>query len=85
MSGSYGGALFLATSYDANDNMFPIAYGVMSSGYYGVWNWFLQNLKNLIGDKDVVILSDRHSGLLHSVPDKREPCLYLSSLEGEIW
>ena len=31
MSGPYGGALFSVTSYDANDNMFQIAYGVMSS------------------------------------------------------
>ena len=67
MSGSYGGALFYSTSYDANDNMFLIAYGVMSSENYEDWNWFLQNLKNLIGDKDVVILSNRHSGLQHSV------------------
>ena len=68
MSGPYGGALFSATSYDANDNMFPIAYGVMSSENYEDWNWFLQNLKNLIRDKDVVILSNRHPGLLRSVP-----------------
>ena len=58
---------FLATSYDANDNMFSIAYGVMSSENYVDENWFLQNLKNLIGDKDVVILSDRHPSLLRSV------------------
>ena len=69
MSGSYGGALFSTTSYDANDNMFPIVYGVMSFENYDDWNWFLQNLKNLIGDKDVVILLDRHSSLLRSVPE----------------
>ena len=34
MSGSYGGALFSATSYDAKNNMFPIAYGVMSFENY---------------------------------------------------
>ena len=55
MSGRYSGVLF-STSYDANDNMFSIAYGVMSSEKYEDWNWFLQNLKNLIGDKNVVIL-----------------------------
>ena len=38
MSGSYSGALFSATSYDANDNMFPIAYGVMSFENYEDWN-----------------------------------------------
>ena len=47
--------------------MFPIAYGVMSFENYEDWNWFLQNLKNHIGDKDVLILLDRHPGLLRSV------------------
>ena len=69
MSGPYGSALFSETSYDANDNMLPIAYGVMSSENYEDWNWFLQNLKNLIGDKNMVILSDRHPGLLRSIPE----------------
>ena len=41
MSGPYGGALFSATSYDANDNMFPLACGVMSSENYDGWSWFL--------------------------------------------
>ena len=49
--------------------MFPIAYGVMSSENYEDWNWCLQNLKNLIGDKDVIILLDRHPGLLRSVQE----------------
>ena len=31
MSGPYRGALFSATTYDANDFMFPLAFGVMSS------------------------------------------------------
>ena len=47
--------------------MFLVAYGVMSFENYKDWNWFLQKLKNLIRDKDVVILSNRHSGLFCSV------------------
>ena len=34
MNGPYGGALFSSTSYDVNDNMFPLACGVMSSENY---------------------------------------------------
>ncbi|RVW62980.1 hypothetical protein CK203_059295 [Vitis vinifera] len=34
MSGPYRGALFSATAYDANDSMFPLAFGVMSSENY---------------------------------------------------
>ena len=31
MSGPYKGALFSASSYDANDGMFPFAYGLFRS------------------------------------------------------
>ena len=31
MSGPYGGALFSTTTYDVNDNMFLLTFGVMSS------------------------------------------------------
>ena len=34
MSGPYGGALFSATAYDANESMFPLTFGVMSSKNY---------------------------------------------------
>ena len=68
MSGPYGGALFFATSYDVNDNMFPLACGVIISENYDGWSWFLQNLKKFIKEKEVVIISDRHSGLLRSIP-----------------
>ena len=69
MSGPYGGALFSATTYDANDNMFPLTFGVMSSENYEDWSWFLQNLKKIVGAKKVVIISDIHLGLLRSVPE----------------
>ena len=69
MSGSYRGALFLATTYDANDSMFPLAFDVMSSKNYEDWYWFLQNLKKVVGDKEVVVISDRHPALLRSVPE----------------
>ena len=37
MSGSYGSALFFATTYDANDSMFPLAFGVMRLENYKDW------------------------------------------------
>ena len=37
MSGPHGGALFSATAYDANDSMFPLAFGVLSSKNYEDW------------------------------------------------
>ena len=69
MSGPYEGVLFSATAYDANDSMFPLAFSVMSSENYEDWSWFLQNLKKVVAEKEVVIISDRHPALLRSVPE----------------
>ena len=66
LSGPYGDALFSIITYDAND-MFPLNFGVISLENYKDWSWFLQNLKKILGDKEVMIISDRHFGLLRSV------------------
>ena len=68
MSGPYGSALFSATAYDANDYMFSLAFGIMSSENYEDWSWFLVNLKAIVGENEVVIISYRHLALLRSVP-----------------
>ncbi|KAL6342275.1 hypothetical protein AAG906_006904 [Vitis piasezkii] len=49
MSGPYKGALFSTSSYDADDGMFPLAYGLFSSENYKDWLWFLEKLKMVIG------------------------------------
>ncbi|RVW99511.1 hypothetical protein CK203_021374 [Vitis vinifera] len=48
MSGPYRGALFSATTYDANDSMFPLAFGVMSSENYDDWSWFCKIWRRLL-------------------------------------
>ena len=67
MSDPYNNALFFATSYGANDSMFPLEIIVMSYENYEDLSWFLENLKKVVGDKEVII-SDRRPALLHSVP-----------------
>ncbi|KAL6320887.1 hypothetical protein AAG906_010696 [Vitis piasezkii] len=67
LSGPYRGSLFSTTTYDADDGMFPIAFGVVSSENYEDWLWFLQKLKDILQDKEVVIISDRHQAILRSV------------------
>ena len=41
LSGPYKGSLFSATTYDADDDMFPIAFGVLSLENYEDCLWFL--------------------------------------------
>ncbi|RVW46369.1 hypothetical protein CK203_081724 [Vitis vinifera] len=57
MSGPYKGALFSASSDDANDGMFPLAYGLFSSENYEDWLWFLEKLKMVI-DCDYEVAMD---------------------------
>ena len=68
ISGPYGGALILASAYDGNDSMFPLAFGIVESENYEDWLWFLQNIKKMVGNREVVIISYRHPPLLKSVP-----------------
>ena len=67
MSRPYKGALFSASSYDADDDMFPLAYGLFSFENYEDWLWFLEKLKIVIGEREVIIISNRHQGIIHSV------------------
>ena len=69
LSGPYKGALLSAIAYDADDGMFPLTLGVVSSENYEDWYWFLEKLKGVLDGKEVVIISDRHQGILCSVPE----------------
>ncbi|RVW64516.1 hypothetical protein CK203_040357 [Vitis vinifera] len=63
LSGPYRGSLFSATAYDADDGMFPIAFGVVSSENYEDWLWFLQKLKGILQDKE----EERHYTIFNLV------------------
>ena len=69
MSEPYKGALFLASSYDANNVMFPLAYCLFSSKNYKDWLWFLEKLKMVIGKREVIIISNRDQGIISSVSE----------------
>ncbi|KAL6340415.1 hypothetical protein AAG906_006076 [Vitis piasezkii] len=64
MSGPYKGALFSISSYDVDDDMFPLAYGLFS---FENCLWFLEKLKMVIGEREVIIISNRHRGIIRSV------------------
>ena len=43
--------------------------GIMSSENYEDWLWFIEKLKTIFGENEVVITSDRHPALFQSVPE----------------
>ena len=69
MSGPYGDALFLTITNDANDSMLSLDFAIMSLENYEDWYWFLVNVKRIVGDKEVAIISNKHCALLQSVPE----------------
>ena len=67
MSGLYKGVIFSTSTYDADNGFFPLVYGLFLSENYENWLWFLQKLKIVIGETEVVIISDKHQGIIRSV------------------
>ncbi|KAK6942929.1 MULE transposase domain [Dillenia turbinata] len=58
------GVLLSVSALDANDNAFPLAYGVINSDDNPDCVWFFERLKSIIGDCDVLIITDRKQSLL---------------------
>ena len=69
MSGPYKGTLFSVSLYDADDDMFPLAYCLFSSKNYKDWLWFLEKLKMVIGERKVIIIFDRQQRIICSVSE----------------
>lgn len=62
------GTLFTACAMDANDQIFPLAFGVGLNESVASWDYFFGKLKEAIGDRDeLVVVSDRHQGIKKAV------------------
>ena len=62
LKGKFGGHILSATARDGNDNIFPVALGVVEQENKDSWVWFLQTFVEDIGRLDelnLVFISDR--------------------------
>ncbi|XP_063946158.1 uncharacterized protein LOC135151558 [Daucus carota subsp. sativus] len=48
LKGDYGGVLLSAVALDANNEIFPLAYAIVSAKDKETWSWFFWNLYNLL-------------------------------------
>ncbi|XP_060960983.1 uncharacterized protein LOC133031490 [Cannabis sativa] len=64
----FGGTILVAVAYDANNQLFPIAFAIVDSENHDSWKYFLQKLKEAIGEvENLVFVSDRHQSIEHAV------------------
>ncbi|XP_026410997.1 uncharacterized protein LOC113306254 [Papaver somniferum] len=64
----YKGALMDATCINGNNEFYPFAFALVSTENKDNWFWFLENLKQVVDDRQIVFLSDRGEGLLQGIP-----------------
>lgn len=64
LSGPYKDTLLSVSTLDADDELFPLAYGVVDTDNEENWLWFLENLKSILMDRHVVVVSDRNTSYL---------------------
>ena len=79
LKSKYKGILLAATATDANGQLFPLAYAIVSIENDDNWLWFLRLLREVVEanapvfltsgnqDESLVFLSDRQKGLLEGV------------------
>ncbi|KAK4386084.1 hypothetical protein Sango_2479000 [Sesamum angolense] len=67
LKGPHGGILLTAVSIDPNNNLYPLAYAVVSGETRESWEWFLEFLKgdlNVVRDDTYTFISDKQKGLI---------------------
>ncbi|GJW41367.1 mutator type transposase [Tanacetum coccineum] len=72
MKGNYPGQLLTAVSVDANNGIYPVAYGIVESESKESWTWFLSCLGddlNLEANSNFTFITDRQKGLLPALKD----------------
>ncbi|KAL7204783.1 hypothetical protein ACSBR2_017819 [Camellia fascicularis] len=69
LKGRFKGNLLTATTKDGNRGLFPIAFAIIGSENTTNWSWFLQHLWSALDeDMTLTFISDRHVGLIESMP-----------------
>ncbi|KAL6495782.1 hypothetical protein OROGR_030345 [Orobanche gracilis] len=72
LKSKYLGTLLLATGFDGDGGLFPLAFGVVDEENDDNWMWFLSELHNLLEINTenmprLTILSDRQNGIVDGV------------------
>ncbi|XP_070057122.1 protein FAR1-RELATED SEQUENCE 4-like [Nicotiana tomentosiformis] len=68
LKSKYRGVLMISVSKDANNQIFPLAFGIAESENNNSYEWYFSELRNAIGSRDnLIFLSDRHQSIAHGI------------------
>ncbi|XP_020169921.2 uncharacterized protein [Aegilops tauschii subsp. strangulata] len=69
LTGKYKGTLMIAMAHDANDQVLPVAFALVSVENQDNWEWFMRLVRSTVipPNREVCIISDRHQGILKAV------------------
>nr|XP_016514149.1 PREDICTED: uncharacterized protein LOC107830962 [Nicotiana tabacum] len=67
LKSKYHGVLMISVSKDANNQIFPLAFGIAESENNNSYEWYFSELHNAIGSCDNFFLSDRHQSIAHGI------------------
>ncbi|KAG9446692.1 hypothetical protein H6P81_012820 [Aristolochia fimbriata] len=69
--GKYKGCLLIATSFDGDNWLFPLAFALVETKNIDTWTWFISCLAHQVvrGRSPMCIISDRHNGIIRAVRD----------------
>ena len=57
LTGRYKGTIMVATAHSSNDNVLPVAFGLVPFEHQDNWEWFMRHVReNVIGDREVCII-----------------------------
>nr|XP_016481302.1 PREDICTED: protein FAR1-RELATED SEQUENCE 2-like [Nicotiana tabacum] len=77
LKNKYRGVLLVVVTKDANNQIFPIAYGVADSENNESYEWYFRELKKGIGiRKDLIFLSDRHKAIANGIANIFPECYH---------
>lgn len=68
LKGRYKGIMFVAATKDANEQIFPLAFGIGDKENDNSWTWFLRQLKRTFGSPDnLLFVSDQHKSIKNAL------------------
>ncbi|XP_026411173.1 uncharacterized protein LOC113306454 [Papaver somniferum] len=85
LNGRFRGTLMDATCVNGNDGFYPYAFSIVLSENKDNWFWFLDNLQQVVDDRSIVFLSDRHEGLQQGIPREFPGSYHSYQVQSPYW